>query len=91
MSTEIKIVETDVLVILDELKSSIHSMEKGFSTNIAPNGNMTMIQRLNEVNQSLTLLIDTYQNFLTLSEKQTRTSVKVLKETDEIIASNMQK
>lgn len=82
MSNEIKIEYGEVETALSQLKAAIQSLESSFPASIGGSNQLTVVTKLNELNQSFQQMLEAYKTLLLNNEEATRTSVEEMREAD---------
>ncbi|MBD7939694.1 MULTISPECIES: YwqI/YxiC family protein [Cytobacillus] len=87
MSTEIKLIKGDVEEALAKLQTSANALKSSLPADIGQNNVLTTVDRLNQLNQVIIQVTETYKTLLLQNEQSTRQSVAFLSEADEQISS----
>ncbi|MDQ0187960.1 YwqI/YxiC family protein [Cytobacillus kochii] len=87
MSTEIKLIKGDVEEALAKLQTSANALKSSLHAEIGQNNVLTTVERLNQLNQMIIQVTETYKTLLLQNEQSTRQSVAFLTEADEQISS----
>lgn len=86
MSTEIKIRYGEVEQALSRLKDSTQALDTSMPSNIGGKNVLEVINRLNELNGKMKVLLTAYKTLLQQNENSTQHSVQMMREADEKLA-----
>ncbi|MGM8366786.1 DUF5344 family protein [Virgibacillus sp. W0181] len=89
MSDAIKVVQSDTERALAELKASVQELNVNENVAVQDDNRLTMVNALNEMNETLARVLNTYQSLLTNNEEATRKAVDSLVQTDQNVASGI--
>lgn len=87
MSTEIKVIKSEVDEALAKLQSSANAIKSTLPSDVGSNNVLTTVERLNQLNQTIVQVTEAYKALLLKNEQSTRQSVAFLSEADEQISS----
>lgn len=88
--SEIKVVDHAVDGALTSLKQSAQDFESDLTIDKGQN-QLNLVDKIEEINQQLDELVNSYRALLLQNEKDTRNAVEALKEADRLAASGLRR
>jgi Family of unknown function (DUF5344) len=89
MSNEIRVVQGEIEHHLSKMKSSAESLQPDVPQNIGQENRLEVVTKLNELNQSLELMIQSYKELLIRNEELTRQAVQDMADADKELSSHI--
>ncbi|MCA0151372.1 MULTISPECIES: YwqI/YxiC family protein [Rossellomorea] len=89
MSNEIRVVQGEIEHHLSKMKSSAESLQPDVPQNIGQENRLEVVTKLNELNQSLELMLQSYKELLIRNEELTRQAVQDMSDADKELSSHI--
>lgn len=88
MDTEIKINESEIEQVLQQIKGAAEALESSIPTNMDGN-NLELVVKLTEINQGIEDLLENYKTLVLQNNELTFKSVQQMLETDQQISTSI--
>ena len=89
MSNEIRVVQGEIDHHLTKMKSSAESLQPDVPQNIGQENRLEMVTKLNELNQSVEQMLQSYKELLIRNEELTRQAVQDMADADKELSSHI--
>lgn len=89
MSNAIKIVQSETDQALAKLHASIQALEVPLNASIQDENELSLVEVLNQTNESLAAIIRTYQSLLLEHEAATKKAIESIIQSDQNIAAGI--
>lgn len=89
MGNEIRVVQGEIDHHLSKIKSSAESLQPDVPRNIGHENRMEVVTKLNELNQSMEQMVQSYKELLMRNEELTRQAVQDMADADQELSSHI--
>ncbi|MGG1629351.1 YwqI/YxiC family protein [Rossellomorea sp. NRS-1567] len=89
MGNEIRVVQGEIDHDLSKMKSSAESLQPDVPQNIGQENRLEVVTKLNELNQSMVQMLQSYKELLIRNEELTRLAVQDMSDADKELSSHI--
>jgi hypothetical protein len=86
---EIRLVQGEIEENLSKIKSSADSLQPDMPNDIGQGNHLDVVTKLNELNQTMEMMVQSYKELLIRNESSTRESVHNMRDTDKNLSSHI--
>ncbi|MGD6849456.1 YwqI/YxiC family protein [Rossellomorea aquimaris] len=89
MGNEIRVVQGEIDHHLSKIKSSAESLQPDVPSHIGHENRLEVVTKLNELNQSMEQMVQSYKELLMRNEELTRQAVQDMADADQELSSHI--